>query len=251
MYGLSEERDLEREGVAPEGRKYLYNFDVAMYDYIIRTLKPFFLKGSALELGCYKGVFTRILSEHFTDLTALDGSCEAVEETVKVMGNKARVLQGMIEDSVFAPAAKAENIFLMHVLEHTNDPRKALRNIRDNLLADSGRLFVVVPNARAASRQLAVKMGLLKHVEDVAPWEAAVGHRRTYASDTLQIDVEASGLKIVEQGGIFFKPLCNAQFDALAVKGDIVTEKYREACFQLGEMYPEFCASLYAVCEKA
>ena len=246
MSDLSEKRNLDQEGVAPEGRKYLYDFDKRMYSYILRTLTPFFRTGSTLELGCYKGDFTELLSVVFSDLTALDGSPEAAEACVARMRLRADVRCGRIEETTFE--RKFDNIFLMHVLEHTEDPIVVLKSVRE-MLSDEGRLFIVVPNAHAASRRLAVHMGILEQPKDVAAWERAVGHRRTYALDTLEADAHCAGLAVEERGGIFFKPLANKQFDALE-GGDIVVEKYREACYELGKEYPDLCASIFLVCGK-
>lgn len=246
MYNLNKKRDLEKEGVAPVGRKYLYNFDVAMYDYIIRTLKPFFREGPALELGCYKGVFTQKLSGLFSDLTAIDGSVEAVEQT-REAAPRVLVKQAMIEK--YSSDKKYNNIFLMHTLEHVDDAVVALKNIR-TLLSDNGRLFIVVPNANALSRQIAVEMGILAETESVASWERAVGHQRTYISATLFTDISAAGLVEETSGGVFVKPLCNAQFDELGRDDKIVTPAYREACYRLSVRHPHLCASLYSVCGR-
>ena len=246
MSSLSEERDLAAEGVAPEGRKYLYDFDKRMYGYILRTLTPFLRRGSALELGCYKGDFTELLSPLFSELTALDGCAEIAAQTRQRMGSRANVRTGWIEDTTFD--RRFDNIFLMHVLEHTQDAGVALRAVR-RMLSDNGRLFIVVPNAHAASRRIAVKMGIVASETSVAPWEYAVGHRRTYNLDRLELEAHAAGLTVEERGGVFFKPLANKQFDALE-GSDIVTEEYREACYQLGREYPDLCASVFLVCGK-
>ena len=108
---------------------------------------------------------------------------------------------------------------------------------------------VVVPNANAPSRQIAVQMGLIASNDAVTDAERAHGHRRTYRLDTLERDVRAAGLQVVHSGGVFFKPLANYQFDKL-LGGDVISDGYLEGCYRLGLHYPDLCASVYAVCER-
>ena len=44
-------------------------------------------------------------------------------------------------------AEKYDNIVLTHVLEHIDDPVKVLKRINDEWLSDTGRFFLVCPNA--------------------------------------------------------------------------------------------------------
>jgi 2-polyprenyl-3-methyl-5-hydroxy-6-metoxy-1,4-benzoquinol methylase len=153
----------------------------------------------------------------------------------------------MFEDATLP--RKYDNIVMTHVLEHIDDPVKVLKRINDEWLSDTGRFFLVCPNAEAASRQIAVKMGLISHNSAVTPAEEAHGHRITYALDTLERDAKAAGLKVVSRSGIFFKALANFQWDKI-LKTDIVSKEYLEGCYQLGQQYPELCSSIFLLCEK-
>src|SRR4029079_5520509 len=117
----------------------------------------------------------------------------------------------------------------MHTLEHVDDPILVLAKI-NSWLTDSGRLFLVVPNAHAASRQIAVKMGLIEHNAAVTDAEFKQGHRRTYSLDTLERDARGAGLQILHRGGVFFKALANYQFDKLIESG-IVSTAYLDGCY--------------------
>jgi len=46
-------------------RKYAYNFDYILRDYMMQSFSPFLVPGKALELGCYMGEFTKISSGIF------------------------------------------------------------------------------------------------------------------------------------------------------------------------------------------
>jgi len=52
-------------------------------------------------------------------------------------------------------------------------------------------------------------MGLLKQQCELNSRDHALGHRRVYTQDTLMPPIQKSGLKLVEMGGVFFKPLSN------------------------------------------
>jgi 2-polyprenyl-3-methyl-5-hydroxy-6-metoxy-1,4-benzoquinol methylase len=213
---------------------------------MMRALDPFLPPGRALEMGCYLGDVTEMLAERYTDLTVIEASGELASAAQKRLGARARFLQGMFE--TIDVAEQFDAIFLMHTLEHLDDPVQVLRRA-GGWLNDSGRLFVVVPNANAPSRQIAVQMGLIPFNSAVTDAEREHGHRRTYSLDTLERDVIGAGLRIVHRGGVFFKPLANYQFDKLA-GGDVVSDAYLEGCYRLGMHYPDLCASIYVVCDR-
>jgi 2-polyprenyl-3-methyl-5-hydroxy-6-metoxy-1,4-benzoquinol methylase len=139
-------------------------------------------------------------------------------------------------------------IFLINGLEHVDDAVQVLTRTR-NWLTETGRLFVLVPNAHAPSRQIAVKMGAVPFNQAVTESERANGHRRTYAFDTLERDIREAGLTIQHRGGIIFKALANFQMDQ-ALEAGIITPEYIEGCYELGLQYPELCASIYAICGR-
>ena len=73
-------RDLNNEFQDATDRKYAYDFDYILRDFIVRTLKPHFIKGNALEMGCFEGVFTKTLTGFFKDLTVIEGSADLIEK---------------------------------------------------------------------------------------------------------------------------------------------------------------------------
>jgi 2-polyprenyl-3-methyl-5-hydroxy-6-metoxy-1,4-benzoquinol methylase len=227
-------------------RKYAYQFDTLLRRYMMRTLDPFLLPGKALEMGCYKGDVTEMLAARYGDLTVVEASEELLEATRARVGERAVFRLGTFE--TIEMADRYDAVFLMHTLEHLDDAVLVLRRVND-WLSERGRLFIVVPNANAPSRQIAVQMGLIEFNSAITDAERAHGHRRTYSLDTLERDVVGSGLRVLHRGGIFFKPLANYQFDRL-MGGDIVTDEYLEGCYGLGMHYPDLCASIYVVCEK-
>lgn len=239
-------RDLDAEFGDNDERKYAYAFDDLMKVFMMRTFKNYAPKGRALELGCFKGAFTRLLVEEFDDVTAVEGAPTLATELEQRFAGQAKIVCGLFEEVELE--GKFDAIFLMHTLEHCDDPLLVLGRIREWLTPD-GQLFLACPNANAPSRQIAVKMGLIPHNAAVTPAEAEHGHRCTYSLDTLQRDAIAAGLKVASSGGVFFKPLANFQIDKAKELG-VIDDEFLEGCYKLGEVYPDLCATVYLVCTR-
>ncbi len=245
---MTVQRDYNNEIVDNEGRKYFYGFDFdVMHPYMLRSFKPFFNKGSFLEMGSFKGDFTKRVQPHFDDITCIEASSDAIDEAKGKLDDKVQFVNARFEDA--ALPKKYDNIIMTHVLEHIDDPILVLKRINDEWLADGGRFFLVCPNANAPSRQIAVKMGLISHNSAVTPAEHEHGHRCTYTLDTLERDARLAGLKVVQRTGIFFKALANFQWDLL-LQTDIISPEYLDGCFELGQQYPDLCSSIMLVCER-
>ena len=241
-------RDYDKEFDDNEERKYCYSFDYdVMHPFMIRSFEPFFNKGNLLELGSFKGEFTKRLLPFFQDVTCIEASDLAVKEAKKKLGDRVSIVNELFE-KVTLPS-RYDNIVMTHVLEHLEDPVAVLKRVNDEWLAPRGRFLLVCPNANAPSRQIAVKMGLISHNSAVTPGEAEHGHHVTYSLDTLERDAVAAGLKVVHRSGIFFKALANFQWDKI-LNTDVISPEYLEGCYQLGHIYPDLCSSIFLVCEK-
>jgi 2-polyprenyl-3-methyl-5-hydroxy-6-metoxy-1,4-benzoquinol methylase len=245
---MSAPRNYDRELQDTADHKYAYTFDFdVMHPFMLRSFEPFLNPGSVLELGSFRGDFTRRLAERFSDITCVEASAEAAEASRRLLGARARIVQGTFE--AVSLERTFDNIVITHVLEHLDDPVGVLSRANREWLSPAGRLFVVCPNAHAASRQIAVRMGLISHASAVTDAERAHGHRITYSLDTLERDVTAAGLRVVHRSGIFFKALANFQWDRLLAT-DIISPEYLEGCYQLGQVYPDLCSSILLVCGK-
>jgi SAM-dependent methyltransferase len=245
---MTNNRDYNKELKDTSDHKYAYGFDFdVMHPYMLKSFVPFFRKGSFLELGSFKGDFTRRFLEHFDDVTCVEASTEAIAIAKEKFGDKVNFVNSLFE-TVELPR-KYDNIVLTHVLEHIDDPVKVLKRINDEWLSENGRFFLVCPNANAPSRQIAVKMGLITHNAAITPAEKEHGHNITYSLDTLERDAKAAGLNVVYRSGVFFKALANFQWDRL-LQTDIISKEYLDGCYELGQQYPDLCSSIFLMCEK-
>ena len=243
-----QKRDFNAEIRDTADHQYAYGFDFdVMHPYMIRSFEPFFRPGNFLELGSFKGDFTRRFLERFDDVTCVEASEAAIAEARAKLGNQPTYIHSLFETASLPK--RYNNIVLTHVLEHIDDPVQVLKRINDEWLTEDGRFFLVCPNANAPSRQIAVKMGLISHNAAVTPAELEHGHRCTYTLDTLERDAVAAGLKVVHRSGIFFKALANFQWDRL-LQTDIISKDYLDGCYMLGQQYPDLCSSIFLMCEK-
>lgn len=245
---MTADRNYNRELHDTADHKYAYSFDFdVMHHYMLKSFEPFFRRGTLLELGSHEGTFTRRFLPLFDDITCVEASDQALFRARRELEGKVNFFNARFETVVLPD--RYDHVVLTHVLEHLDDPVGLLKRINTEWLSDTGRLFLVCPNATAPSRQIAVKMGLISHNAAVTPAEAEHGHRVTYTLDTLERDALAAGLKVVHRSGIFFKALANFQWDRLLAT-DIVSPAYLDGCYQLGQQYPELCSSIFLLCEK-
>ncbi len=237
-------RNFDQEAEQQGDRLYNYQFDDSVRRYALRTFAPFLGDGPALELGCHEGGMTRLLLNRYSDVTVVDASSAVLAEARKSLSSAVQFRHGTFE-TIELPA-RFQDVFMINVLEHVDDAVLVLGRAR-SWLREGGRIFVLSPNANAPSRQIAVRMGLITHQQAVTEVEARNGHRRTYALDTFQRDLRMAGLSILHIGGLVFKGLANYQMDKAFAAG-IIDDAYLDGCYEVGKVYPDLCASLYAVC---
>jgi 2-polyprenyl-3-methyl-5-hydroxy-6-metoxy-1,4-benzoquinol methylase len=214
------------------------DFDKRLIRFRYQTLKPHFRGPNGLELGPAEGEMTRYLVDDFARLTIVDGSAQLLARVADAP-NLCKV-HALVEE--FEPRETFDTIILDHILEHVADPVQLLERVRRWSAAD-GRILLGVPNGHSIHRLVAVKMGLLGSPTELNERDHALGHRRVYTIETFRRDVEAAGLRILETGGVFFKPLSNQQIQ------DDWTEDMIQGFYELGKDFGEYSAELYAVCQ--
>ncbi|MDQ7050006.1 MAG: class I SAM-dependent methyltransferase [Enterobacterales bacterium] len=216
-----QKRDYDQEHQDLDARQYAYDFDYHLRDYMVRHFTNWFepeymTSGNALELGCYKGEFSRRIQPFFNQLTVVEGSQLLIDYCQSNLAGAEQIRYLYSTFEAVDLEQKYDAIFLIHTLEHLDHPQLVLKKIK-HWLTPKGKLFLAVPNANAASRQIAVKMGLIPYNSAVTEGEIEHGHRKTYALDSLTQEVKQAGFNILHQGGIMFKPLANFQMDKALV----------------------------------
>lgn len=240
-------RNLDDEFAPNDWRAYQYDFDLRVREALLERWSPHFdLLGSALEMGSFDGSMTALILNYIGDLEIIEGASELAQTVRDKFGDGVKVHHGWFEE--FSPKREFDQIFLVHGLEHVDNPTDVLQRAA-SWLSQNGKLFVAVPNANALSRQIAVRMGLVSHLQAVTPGEALHGHLRTYNLDTLRREAIDASLEVMESGGVILKTLSNSQFD-LSTSSGVVTADYIAACNQLSLVWPDFSASVYVVLRR-
>ena len=213
----------------------------------MRTLAPHMRPGGqALEFGCSDGFMTRMIAEHVKRLTVVDGSKKFIDTAKRDAPVNVDFVHSLFED--FDPDERYDYVFATWVLEHVRNAVGFLHSA-SRLLTDDGLLFVVVPNARALSRQLARHMGLLDDLFALTPNDVNHGHRRVYDRVLLDRALESAGVLQIGQGGLLLKLLADFQMDEL-IKSGVLGESQLEGLYKMGLEYPDFAGSLFSICRR-
>jgi 2-polyprenyl-3-methyl-5-hydroxy-6-metoxy-1,4-benzoquinol methylase len=188
---------------------------------------------------------TSLIAPLCDSLTVVDGSQTFINMASKRVKDEVIFKNSLFEE--FNPDNKFDNIFATFALEHVLDAIGFLKHAR-SLLSDHGLLFIVVPNARAMSRQIARHMGLIDDLFTLTQNDRNHGHRRVYDRISLNKDIDAAGLQQVSQGGLLLKLLADFQMDKMIETG-IIAEPQIEGLYKMGLEYPDFAGSLFSVCK--
>jgi trans-aconitate methyltransferase len=213
-------------------------FNARLIDYRFRAIRPFLAAGDrCVELGSADGRMTEQLARCVGSLVAVDGS-ELYVASLRHRLPHVTAVCALFEE--FAPDDPVDVAVMAHVLEHVADPVSLLARVR-SYLAPGGRVIATVPNADSLHRHVGVAMGLLGQVTELNDADRRIGHRRVYTRSALVADLRAAGLEVEHLGGVFLKPLSNAQIE------EQWPVELQDAFFEAGKRYPELCAEILAV----
>lgn len=211
----------------------------------VRVFTPFLRRDAvAAEMGCCDGFMTQLLAREVEHLDVVDGS-----QTFLDLTRKRDIPNVSFHHSLFEEYDRPQSydfVFATYVLEHVADPQVFLQRI-GTLLKPGGLLFLVVPNARALSRQLARHMGLLETLHTLTPNDLNHGHRRVYDRISLNRELDTAGMIQVSQGGLLLKILADFQMDRLINDG-VLGHEQLDGLFKLGLEYPDMAGSLFSIC---
>jgi len=225
-------------------------------DIILGLIDGFIRNGqrkSGIQLGCGNGYETEQLALRLGHLTVVDGASEFVAKLAgKNMRRNVRFVCCLFEQLKERPELrkKGDYVFCNYVLEHIVDVQTVLRDIR-SLLKPSGKLFVVVPNRYALSRQIANEMGLLPGLKQLTANDHKHGHRRTFSRRTLVSEIRRAGFTVVSSSGIVLKILADFQLNTLIKRG-VLNESHFRALQQLSEKsgLAELADSVFVVAQR-
>lgn len=182
---------------------------------------------NVLQLGCSNGYETDELIKTFGKLDVVDGSTVFINKMNEKNTNmNVNFIHSLFENlNKTLKGRKYDLIVCNYVLEHVTDPIFVLQQLK-SLLKNSGQIVVVVPNAHALSRQIAVQMNLLSSLTALSENDIAHGHRRVYTKDNIEKDLLVSGLKILSRKGVIFKILADFQLNKLIAEGTLTNNHF-------------------------
>lgn len=226
-------------------RKYKFSTKTGFNSVLLKLryheLKKFFKGSSCLEFGCADGEGTKILLEHFNEVVGVDGSKKLIDKISREIKNpRAKFVLAYFENVQLQ--RKFDTVLLGHVLEHVDDPLIVLKSAK-RFMKKNSIMIIDVPNALSIHRQVGVYIGMIKTEYSLNSADVSIGHQRVYDLKLLRKDAERSGLRVVHEGGLFMKPLSNAQLDAL------LDEKGIYAFNEVGKKYPEIAGEIFVVCK--
>jgi 2-polyprenyl-3-methyl-5-hydroxy-6-metoxy-1,4-benzoquinol methylase len=209
-------------------------------DYRYRELAAFYRGKTCLEFGCADGRGLEILLARFESVTAVDGSARLLAETRRrIRSPRLTLIHSLFEDLDLG--RRFDTVQMGHVLEHVDEPRAVIKaGIRH--LEPRGVLIADVPNANSIHRHVGVALGMIEKVTDLNDADRRIGHQRVYTWERFRHEFQALGLRIVKQGGVFLKPLSNAQLEQMLSAEQI------QALFAVGKQFPELAAEIFVVC---
>jgi 2-polyprenyl-3-methyl-5-hydroxy-6-metoxy-1,4-benzoquinol methylase len=218
--------------------------DRAIKEMALRVFAPFLCTSMhALEMGCCDGYMTSLIAPRVASLDVVDGSTTWLETARARNLRGTRFFLSLFED--YVADRRYDVVFATYVLEHVSDPQQFLGRVRA-LLNPDGLLLLVVPNARALSRQLARHMGLLPDLHSLTANDLNHGHRRVYDRVSLNRELETAGFRQITQGGLMLKILADFQMDQLIQSG-VLGEAQLDGLYKLGLEYPDLCGALFSV----
>lgn len=194
-----------------------------------------------LELGCATGLMSTLLAGANRELLCVERSAPYHQRL------RARHLPGvtalLADVEEVEPEGRFDHVVATNLLHEVGDPQALLARA-GGWLAPGGRVHVTLPNPRSLHRLVAYEMGLIDRLDALSERGARFGTRRALDADALAALAAAAGLRVVERGGIFLKPLPN---DAMAQLDAAVLEGFERAARHL----PEHCAMSYLVLARA
>jgi 2-polyprenyl-3-methyl-5-hydroxy-6-metoxy-1,4-benzoquinol methylase len=131
-----------------------------------------------------------------------------------------------------------DHILLSNVLEHVDEPFRALRACRARLRS-GGNLHLLVPNCESLNRRIGVAMGVLSSIREIPEKEIAMGHKCTFSVSELKTLIIDSGLRLRECFGTWIKPVPTPEMIRWP-------EARIRACFEIASsLPPEVCHEIY------
>jgi 2-polyprenyl-3-methyl-5-hydroxy-6-metoxy-1,4-benzoquinol methylase len=222
-------------------------------DIIMDIMNEFLEKSKfkrAIQMGCANGYETEQLSYKFKSLDVVDGSSNLIEHlNSKSKLKNVKYIHSLFEEfKIRKSDEKYDYIIANYIMEHVLDSNLVLKKFAE-IIKPEGHLFIVVPNANALSRRLALNMGLLEDLAELTENDKKHGHRRVYNKDSITNELIESGWQTVYSRGIIFKILADFQLNKL-LKDNFLKNEHIIGLQKLADGNENFCDSIFVVARR-
>lgn len=173
----------------------------------------------------------RLLDQgHLARYVVVDGSPKIIQRLRDSLAQPApglELIEGYFEE--FGCNGRFEVVEAGFVLEHVDDPASILERLRP-FLAEHGRLFAAVPNARSLHRLLGHHAGFLDDLYALSDADRALGHQRYFDADSIVRLFERCGYRVERLEGLMLKPLTTSQLQSLQLPAAVWQALVGVAC---------------------
>lgn len=188
-------------------RDFDRHYTAATGDLVAGRLAP---GDRVLELGCATGAMTARLTGEGRTVVAVDRAPAYLRRAHARGLRGVTWIRGDLEEPLPGGLGRFDHVVLANVLHELDDPAGLLRRIARDHLDRGGTVHVSLQNPRSLHRLVALEMGLIDGLDEVA----AAGHRyatrRLYDAEDVATLAARAGLRVARRDGVLLKPLPNA-----------------------------------------
>ena len=188
------------------------HYTAATADLIAGRLGP---HDRVLELGCATGAMTARLAGERRTVVAVDRAPAYLRRAHARGLRGVTWIRGDLEDPLPDALGRFDHVVVANVLHELDEPAALLRRIVRDHLARGGTVHVSLQNPRSLHRIVALEMGLIDTLDEVAAAGRRYATRRLYDADAVATLAATAGLTVVRREGVMLKPLPNAAMAAL------------------------------------
>jgi 2-polyprenyl-3-methyl-5-hydroxy-6-metoxy-1,4-benzoquinol methylase len=185
-----------------------------------------------LELGCATGLMTSLLAPSVASVVGVDHSELYLERATGRGIANASFHVGDLDG--YEDDRRYDHVLATNVLHEVADPVACLTRF-GGLLGYHGRLWISLQNPQSLHRLVALELGLIDDLCEIAERGTRFGTRALWTADEVVDMGAAAGLVCTAREGVLLKPLPNAGMAAL---DESLVEGYVRAAHHL----PEHCS---------
>ena len=166
---------------------------------------------NVLEVGCGEGQLTKHLVEKHKKVVAIDIDSNGF----KFIKNQHNLLKNQTSVYKMKFTNMFDTVICTNVLEHLDNPKKALKNILNAGKKDCVYIFTV-PNAHSVNRLVGADIGIIKHPTCLDIQDIELGHKKMYSPSSFRWLIDEY-FKIFHFETYIYKPFPNNVMEKFSI----------------------------------